>query len=439
MRNHSDVTTETKNGRTGRTPVRWTATAAHYGLLLALALPFLPPAGAQAPASPHESPVFWVQCTAKNPHSLAPRHREAVVEALRTAAVESEVILCFDPEEGSTDPAFNGVCRENDDDGESHPALRWNASVSIESHFEKKVVLVTISLDIHAKKKQMKRADSWPKPNILITQTEIVSSEFSPSERDSMIPKAIYDLITGSPQIRTWFDDLRFYPKFLRVRPSGEFAPPRVSKFAAVAEEEAPADPLASVSEEQEQLWEEEKEAIVDLLIDDHPEEARDRAEALLAVEDLPEGLARRVEELLTKAENELAAATEPVAPAAPDEPEAPSEPQPAPKPLDVTFHVRYVDVGEGGFRKGWDGRLRVSARDIRFVPDKKELGSGWSVAWSSFKSAGPASGHWDVAYPLVIETTDGKKFYVTEVTKEGRYGKGERILQYIEKGRKGG
>lgn len=439
MKFHQSFTGKTTDGVGRRTILQLTVTTMFCWLILVLAQAFGPlPVRAQAQEN-RQQPLFWEERASKGRQELAPRYRDAIVEALRTVAIETEVVLCLDEEGGSTDPAFESVCLQRDEKSSSYQTLRWNASVNVTSHYARKIVIVTLAMDVHASKKRKRKAPSWPESNNLITQTEVFSSEMSPAQRDNMVPKAIYDMISKSPDIRRWFDEMRFFQTFLFERPAGEFSPP-ASRYSDVAETPATTEPSSDstnlVSEEQRQRWEMEKEAIVDLLIDDQPEEARDRAAALLDQEGLPEDLSRRVEDLLEKAEETL---VEGVETTDETESEEPGDPEPVPEPFDVTVKVRFVKAGEGGFRNGVDGRLRVSRRGIRFVPEERAHGDGWSVKWSSFKSVGPATGQWDVAYPLVIETAEGKKYYLTKVTLEGRYGKGEDILKYIEKGRKGG
>ena len=57
-------------------------------------------------------------------------------------------------------------------------------------------------------------------------------------------------------------------------------------------------------------------------------------------------------------------------------------------------------------------------------------------MPWSSLKSFGEATGVWDVAHPLVIETEDGTRHFLAEVKKKGVYGRGRSILTYIERGK---
>jgi hypothetical protein len=169
--------------------------------------------------------------------------------------------------------------------------------------------------------------------------------------------------------------------------------------------------------------WDGEREELVDLLLDGDYEAARAKAEELLAEPELPEGPARRVSELRMRAIAEL-------------DRREPAADAPSPPPLDVTFRVRSTRPGRS-FRAGAEGRLRISSRGIAFVPEEGSDDDGWSIPWRSFASAGEAEGIWDVAHPLVLETGDGDKFFLTEVKQDGRFGDGEEILRYVEKGRK--
>jgi len=170
--------------------------------------------------------------------------------------------------------------------------------------------------------------------------------------------------------------------------------------------------------------WDGEREELVDLLLDGDYEAARVKAEELMAEPELPEGPARRVSELRMRAIAEL------------DRRQPAADAPPSPPPLDVTFRVRSTRPGRS-FRAGAEGRLRISSHGIAFVPEEGSDDDGWSIPWDSFASAGKAGGIWDVAHPLVLETEAGDQFFVTEVKRDGRFGDGEDVLHYVEKGRK--
>lgn len=176
--------------------------------------------------------------------------------------------------------------------------------------------------------------------------------------------------------------------------------------------------------------WSAERARVVDLMLDGAFAEALDLSEELLADPALPAPVARRIAELRTRAVRELEG-RDPVAVAPEPEPEPDRPP-----PLDVTFHVRSTRPGRS-FRAGDDGRLRVSAHGITFVPDDGAEDGRWSVPWSAFESAGEAEGIWDVAHPLVVRTEEGDRFFLVHVGPEERFEDGEQILRYIEKGRK--
>lgn len=171
--------------------------------------------------------------------------------------------------------------------------------------------------------------------------------------------------------------------------------------------------------------WSDDRERLVDHLLDGNFAEAVATADELLAAPSFPEDQARRVSRLRARALEEL------------DRIEAAeATPPPPPPPLDVTFQVRSTRPGRS-FRSGSVGRLRVSSHGITYVPEDSPTEEGWSISWESFASAGEADGIWDVAHPLVLATEEGDRFFVTQVTRDGRFVDGEEILRYIERGRR--
>lgn len=213
--------------------------------------------------------------------------------------------------------------------------------------------------------------------------------------------------------------------------------------------------------------WSEERARVVDLMLDGAFAEALARSEELLADPALPASVAQRIAELRTRAVRALEArdlqspdperrdlegpdnerrALERRDPARPalersDSVAAAPEPEPRtrsdrPPPLDVTFRVRSTRPGRS-FRDGDDGRLRVSAHGITFVPDDGGDDGRWTVPWEAFASAAEADGIWDVAHPLVVRTEEGDRFFLVQIGPKDRFGDGEQILRYIEKGRR--
>ncbi len=227
---------------------------------------------------------------------------------------------------------------------------------------------------------------------------------------------------------------------------------PAASGFGAGAEAEHPGGGSCRCP------WSEERARVVDLMLDGAFAEALARCEELLADPALPASVARRVAELRTRAVRELERRDLQQPDLQRGNPERPDlersdsgrpdverraavaaspAPEPdRPPPLDVTFHVRSTRPGRS-FREGHDGRLRVSAQGITFVPDDGADGSRWTVRWDALAVAQAAEGIWDVAHPLVVETEEGDRFFLVQIGPEDRFGDGEQILRYIEKGRK--
>ena len=361
-------------------------------------------------------PVVW-QVGAIGDPDLKPVFREAITDALHAVAREAEVVICYDDGALTTDAAFETLCRDEFTKKSKTQVLRFNPDVYVSSKNAFEIAAISLTLSVESTKKRK----SWPNAALMSTKAQVFAPpDYSTARTDALLAKGIYDAITRLPPFRDWFMSLDRYPRLLMERPPGAFPLAATSQYAI-----AEAPPEAATA----QRWYEEREKITDLLIEGQPAEAKGRADALLG-EPIPEDLRARIEELRDKAVMKITEMT-----SGPEEPEPEPEPPPAPKPLDVSFTVRVAQPGSG-FRSAIEGRLRISDRDIRFKPVDSKDGNGWSVSWWSLKSFGKATGLWDVAHPLVIETKDGTKHFLAEVTKKGVYGRGEEILKYIDRGR---
>ncbi len=369
-----------------------------------------------------KQPVVW-QLGDDGATGIHPVFLQAMTEAIHAVAREAGVVVCFERGELSTDAAFAALCREEFAKRSKIQGLRFQPDVRVESQHAIEIAAISLALSIDSTRKPK----HLPHASLVGTQARIFAPpEYSPARRDALMAKAVYDAIVHLPEVRDWFVSLDRYPRLLIDRPPGDHPPAEPSEFAL-----APEPPEADTA----RRWYEERDRITDLLIEGELSEAKGRADALLG-EPIPGELRVRVRELRDKAVAKIAEnAPEPETPQPEPEP-APLPPPPQEKPLDVTFTVRVTRSGSG-FRSAVEGRLRISDRDIRFKPADSQHGEGWSVSWWSLKSFGEAEGMWDIAHPLVIETKDGTKYFLAEVTRDGLYGRGKQILKFIDRGRK--
>ncbi len=361
-----------------------------------------------------KQPVVWQVGEVGGP-DLSPIFREAITDALHAVANEADVVICFDRGALSTDAAFEALCRAEFPKKSKTQGLRFNPDVHVSSKKAIEIAAISFALSLESTKKRKR----LPHAALMSTKAQVFAPpEYSPARTDALLAKGIYDAIIHLPAFRDWFKSLHQYPRLLIERPPGVYPPAATSEYVLA---DVPPEPATA------QRWYEERDRITDLLIEGEASEAKGRADALLG-EPIPHDLRLRVEDLREKAVAGIAELT--------PEPKKPEPPPAEPSPLDVSFTVRVAQPGSG-FRSAVEGRLRISDRDIRFVPKDSKQGNGWSISWWSLKSFGKATGHWDVAHPLVIETKDGTKRYLAEVTKKGIYGRGDEILKYIDRGRK--
>lgn len=395
---------------------------------LLMLLPSLAPA-----AGAQDQPVL---CEEPEPggQELPVVYLDAVADAVHQVALDAGVALCL--ADGATDPAFDQICAAGSEAREELYRLRWKADLNVtQAQPSRQAVIVTLAIDVYHAGEGEEEARRMPPPKNVMQQVDVfASADYSAARREDLIGAAIYDTILNNDDILRWFLELGDFEALLLPRPEGRFPPPPVSRYAEIEPEPEPAP--AETAAERLQRWQAEKDRIADLLIADQAIAARESAAALLQEEGLPEDVARRVRELHDVAVEKAAAQAAETAEVAEAEAPPPPAPQEPPPLLDVMFEVRYAPTGSG-FRAGIDGKLYISYRDIRFVPADSDEGDGWSVKWPTLAGFGEAAGVWDVSHPLFIETESGEKYYVTERLKNGRYGKGRKILDYLDRGRK--
>lgn len=187
--------------------------------------------------------------------------------------------------------------------------------------------------------------------------------------------------------------------------------------------------------------WQLELDQITDLLIDGKPQEAKEKAELLLAVENLPEDIAARARTLRDKADAKLAG-SRPVVSTPRPKIEIPAKAEDSEKtkksetPLkEQSFKVRMAAIGSG-FSQGMTGLLLISETGISFVPQGKNR-EDWAIRWKDLVEARSDTGLWDVPYPLVLIERGGRKRYVARLDQKGNYLPGAPLLSAIAEARR--
>jgi hypothetical protein len=193
--------------------------------------------------------------------------------------------------------------------------------------------------------------------------------------------------------------------------------------------------PAAAQSDpEQMRTWHRELHDIADLLIDDKPAEAGQRAAKLLLEAQLPEEVAARARELSAKAEEKLERVVQ--APRADEAPEKDKKKKnPPAAPAAVSFRVRLGEAGKG-FAEGAAGQLLISSAGLTFTREGSAR-ADWSILWQALTDARRDSGLWDVPFVLAMTERGEQIRYLARVDGGGRYLPGDPILAAIDKERR--
>lgn len=340
--------------------------------------------------------------------------RQAVVLGLSAVAASEEVILC---------PAGHGRQACSPELLDIVPELRWSVSTAITVKHSLALIRVPLTLEL-----VVDPESTAPEAGLFVIEDNLVLPEGATEghELDTVVAHRVRQILTTHTAVRRWFASVAQTSDLRRLVPFPE------AETDLEAADQPTSHPTAANTEDEAAEWRHREEEILSLLIDGRFIDARQAADRLLQEDGLPPDQRDRVVRLRATALEREAAVDE-----QPEPSESPASK--AKETFDFTFRVR-VAVHSQGFVRGTDGRLRLYAGGVRFVPDTtqdgaSEDGDGWFLRWSEIRAWGEAEGLWDISHPLELISTDGENLYLAVIDRDGLFRSGERLLSMLSEG----